>query len=280
MNTLRNQKWARWGQSGLARLRIPHPRRPAGDRRAAPQPRSQPAAGGQPIARMPRSEQAAIYWRRRVVALLIGLAVLALIAWAFSGAVGGSGSPAGASGTSQPTVGHGAHGGAAQGGGPARAGHGAAGAAASAAGPQAGATAASSGQRGTAGPRPCPDGDVVLSLSTSQQNYTTGQLPQFNVDVVATAGQTCTFNVGARHVALIISAGRVRVWDSADCVQGAGDLVSDLQRGVPTVLPISWNRQPSSKGCPASSAQQHAGTYTAVVSDGRLASNSVTFRIS
>jgi hypothetical protein len=278
MNTLRNQKWAQRGQSGLARLRIPHPRRPAGDQPVAPQPRNQQAADGRPIARMPRSGQAAIYWRRRVVALLIGLAVLALIAWAFSGAVGGGGSPAGASGTAQSPAGH-AHGGTAQDGGPARAGHGAAGAASSAS-PQAGATAASSGQRGAAGPRPCPSGDVVLSLSTSQQNYTTGQLPQFNVDVVATAGQTCTFNVGARHVALIISAGRVRVWDSADCVQGAGDLISDLQRGVPTVLPISWNRQASSKGCPASSAQLHAGTYTAVVSDGRLASNSVTFRIS
>jgi len=264
-------------------MRIPHPRRPAGDQPVARVPRNRQAAGDRPVARLPRNEQAAIYWRRRVVALLIGLAVLALIAWAFSGAVGGSGSPAGAlgaAGAAQSGTGH-PHGGAGQGGGPARAGPGAGGAAAgTASSPQAGVTAPGGGQRVAAGPRPCPAGDIVLSLSTSQENYTAGQLPQFNVDVVATAGQTCTFNVGARHVALIVSAGRVRVWDSADCVQGAGDLISDLQRGVPTVLPISWNRQASSRGCPASSAQLHAGTYSAVVSDGRLASNSVTFRIS
>ena len=57
-------------------------------------------------------------------------------------------------------------------------------------------------------------------------------------------------------------------------------LISDLQRGIPTVLPISWNRQTSSPGCPASSAQMPDGTYTATVVDGSLVSNTVTFRMS
>ncbi|HUZ26772.1 MAG TPA: hypothetical protein VMV07_23715 [Streptosporangiaceae bacterium] len=263
MSTLRNYKWTQRGQSGLPRLRVPRvlwvsgPRHPGGAQRA------------------PRNPQAAIYWRRRFVALLIGLAVLALIAWAFSGALGGSGAAAGATGgASQSGTGQQAHGGAAPGG--ARGAGGALSRKAS--------SSAAAGRPGhgaaAARPRPCPSGDVVLSLSTSQENYTAGQLPQFNVDVVATAGQTCTFNVGARHVALIIRAGRVKVWSSADCVQGAGDLVSDLQRGVPTVLPISWNRQASSRGCPRASSRMPAGTYSAAVADGGLTSNSVAFRIS
>ena len=290
MNTLRNYKWNQRGQSGIPRLRIPRPRRPA---------------GGQRVPQTPRNPQAAVYWRRRCVALLIGLAVLALVAWAFSGAVGGSGAPAGASGgsaqsgTGQQSHGGTGHGGTGQGGtgqggagqagtghggnGHAGTGRGGTGGTASTASRNAGSGAAAGrhGKRGAAArPRPCPSGDVVLSLSTSQENYTAGQLPQFNVNVVATAAQTCTFNVGARHVALVIRAGSARVWSSADCVQGAGDLVSDLQRGVPTVLPISWNRQASSPGCPNSSAQMRAGTYSAAVIDGALASNSVTFRIS
>jgi hypothetical protein len=120
----------------------------------------------------------------------------------------------------------------------------------------------------------------VLSLFSSQESYSAGQLPQFNVDVVTTGRLTCTFDVGAQHVALVIRSGSVRVWSSADCVQGTGTLVSDLQRGVPTVLPISWNRQASSRGCPASSARMPAGTYSATVTDGALESNSLTFRIS
>jgi hypothetical protein len=285
MNTLRNHKWNQRGQGGIPRLRIPRPQR---------------LATGQRIQRIQRVPQAAVYWRRRFVALLIGLAVLALVAWAFSGAVGGSAVPAGASGgSSQSGAGQQANGGTGRGSagqagtgqagtghggtGHSGAGHGGTGGTGSTASHKAGAGAAS-GRHGkrtrVTRPMPCPSGDVVLSLFTSQENYTVGQMPQFDVNVVATADQTCTFNVGARHVALIIRAGSVRVWGSADCVQGAGNLVSDLQRGVPTVLPISWNRQASSPGCPNTSSQMRAGTYSAAVADGGLVSNSVTFRIS
>jgi hypothetical protein len=213
---------------------------------------------------------------------MIGLAVLALIAWAFSGAIGGSGPAAGTSGSSSGSgTSQQGHGGTGQGGG---------GQAGSATTPAAhgagsrtpaGSTAGRPRGRATDGrPKPCHHGDVVLSLSSSQENYSADQLPQFSVDVVATARQTCTFNVGASHVALVIRSGPVRVWSSADCVQGAGDLLSDLQRGVPTTLSISWNRQASSPGCPAPASPMPAGAYTAMVADGWLASNTVDFRIS
>jgi hypothetical protein len=120
----------------------------------------------------------------------------------------------------------------------------------------------------------------VVSLVPGQESYSPGELPQFSVDVVSTSRATCTFNVGASHVALVIRSGTVRVWSSADCVQGAGNLVSDLQRGVPTELSISWNRQASSPGCPATSEHMPAGTYTATVTDGWLTSNTISFRIS
>lgn len=237
MDTLRNSRWSQRALDGLARVQRPSCR---------PDP------------------QALTYWRRRFVALVIGLAVLALISWAFSGALGaGASGAAGISGASGQQ-------GTGQGGG--SAGNAAGG---KAGGQQAGTTAGHRHFR----PRPCPHGDVVLSLFASQASYSARQLPQFTVDVVATARQTCTFNVGARHVALVIFAGSVRVWSSADCVQGAGSLVTDLQRGVPTVVPISWNRQASSAGCPASSSTMPAGSYTATVSDGTLVSNSVSFRI-
>jgi hypothetical protein len=229
-----------------------------------------------------RGPQAATYWRRRFVALLTGLTVLALITWAFSGAMGGGNdSSAGTAGHAGTGAGSQHGGGSGQGGG-----HGttAGQAAAGGTGTRTHGDTAASGRHGSRAayghPHPCPPGAVVLSLFSSQENYGTGQLPQFNVDVVATARQTCTFNVGARHVALIIRAGSVRVWSSADCVQGAGNLVSDLQRGVPTVLPISWNRQASAPGCPAGTSRMPAGTYTATVSDGSLTSNPITFRIS
>jgi hypothetical protein len=257
MNTLRDNRWSQRAQQGL---RIQWPKRSA--------------AGGQA---RPRNPQAATYWRRRCVALLIGLAVLALIAWAFSGAIGG-GAPAGTSGgSSQSGAGHGS--GSGHGGG-APAGTGSRGGSAQGSGTGAGSGKVAGKSGGAAGPKPCHHGQVVLSLSSTQQSYGAGQLPQFKVFIVSTARETCTFNAGAAHVALVIRDGPGRVWSSADCVQGSGDLILALQRGTPTELPISWNRQESSHGCPASSAQVPTGTYTATVSDGTLTSNPVTFKLS
>lgn len=216
-----------------------------------------------------RDPMVAVYWRRRLVALALGLSVLAVIAWAFNGAIGG-GTP---SGTSAASSGSGAGNGAGQqqdvGGG-------------GSVSPRAtaGSSSGSPAPSASAGiPGSCPHGDVVLSLINAQPSYGRHQLPQFTVDVVATGPKTCSFNVGASHISLIIRSGSQRVWSSADCVQGAGDLVTDLQRGVPTVLPISWNRQPSSPGCGAQPAPVSAGTYTATAVDGWLQSNTVTFRL-
>jgi len=252
MNTFRNYHW-----SQHLRVRAERAGRPAG-RQRFPQ---------------------AVYWRRRAVALLIAMAVLSLITWAFFGALGLSAGPSGAAPSHRGT----SHGQAGPGGsGPGGAGQGAAGGSntqspnSGSAGLGAGANpAASSGSR----PRPCSRGDIVLSLLASQRAYASPRLPQFSIDVVGTGQPTCTFNVGARHVALVIRSGSVRVWSSADCPQGSGSLLLDLQRGVPTTLSITWNRQTSSPGCTGPSSAMPAGTYSATVTDGGVASNSVTFRL-
>ena len=245
MNTLRNYHWSQ-------HLRV------------------RAARTGRPAARQ-RFPQA-VYWRRRLVALLIAMAVLSLITWAFFGALGLS---AGPSPTSAP--GGTSHGQAA----PGVSGPGGAG--------QAGATssntqspkASPAAQRAGAGgrARPCSRGDVVLSLLASQPAYASPRLPQFSIDVVGTGQPTCTFNVGARYVALVIRFGSARVWGSADCPRGSGSLVVDLQRGVPATLPITWNRHTSSPGCTRPSRGMPAGLYSATVTDDRVDSNSVTFRL-
>ncbi len=221
-----------------------------------------------------RDPLAAMYWRRRLVALTVGLAVLAVIAWAFNGAIGGMATPGGSTATGSGS----GSGGSGSGSGSGGSGSGAGAGQQQDLGGGSGTTPSASASP-QATPSACPHGDVVLSLINAQPTYGRGQLPQFTVDVVATGGPTCTFNVGASHIALVIRSGGERVWSSADCVQGAGDLVTDLQRGVPTVLPISWNRQPSAPGCRAQSGSVPDGIYTATAADGWLRSNTVTFRI-
>jgi hypothetical protein len=120
----------------------------------------------------------------------------------------------------------------------------------------------------------------VLSLFASQDSYGPGQLPVFDLDVVSTSARKCTFNVGPKFLALVITSGGAKIWSSADCVAGAGSMVTDLVKGIPAVLPISWGRQTSTPGCAAAATLMPGGTYAAAAAHGRLASKKVAFRIS
>jgi len=231
----------------------------------------------------------ATYWRRRFLALVGGLAIFALLAWALSGALAGIKvvSPAA---NVLASSGHG------RGGNSTRPGTGApssprpsASGAARTSTPRPAATGshrpsvpawAAPPARGAAGgPRPCTPSRVVISLFASQVSYSAQAWPQFNVDVVSTADRPCTFNVGATRLALVINEGNVRVWSSADCAEGRKSLVTDLVKGVPTVLPISWDRRISSPGCELASSTVPAGIYTATASNGQLTSNTEIFRL-
>jgi hypothetical protein len=237
--------------------------------------------------------KAGTYWRRRFGVLSIGLAVLALISWALSSALSATsaGRPA-VTGNGQP--GHGpapVAGGSAsptapgrQAGGTAGR-HGSAGGSAPATGPRAGPTSSPrpspSGKASYPGIRPafCARRDIVLSLSGSQASFGPRQAPAFSLTIVSTQPAECSFNVGPRYLALVIKEGPVRVWSSADCVRRSGSLVSALKRGVPTVLPVTWDRRTSSPGCSGTVTRVPAGVYTAYATQGTVASAPMTFRL-
>ncbi len=124
----------------------------------------------------------------------------------------------------------------------------------------------------------CPAGSVVLSLFTSKYRYLAHQVPRFQVDVVSTAARPCAFDVGARHVQLMIRAGgERRVWDSADCGRPGGPRTERLTRGVPAVLWFSWDRKTSVPGCRLAAQAARPGTYTATARSGALHSQSLIF---
>lgn len=239
----------------------------------------------------------ATYWRRRFITLVIGLAVFAVIAWALSGALGtgaatartgsATGSAAGHHGNSGIAAGSGAA--AAGGSGVAAAGGNATTAPAKAT--EAPAKASTAPAKAVSDPSAAPSGrthgklalcapkEVVLSLQTSHASFGPHTQPQFQVNVVSTSAATCRFNVGTQHIKLIIRSGRARIWNSADCASEPGSLVTDLHRGIPTALPISWNRQKSTPGCTKAKSLVPAGTYSATAIDSTLASNTEKIRL-
>jgi|HubBroStandDraft_1064217.scaffolds.fasta_scaffold37006_3 hypothetical protein len=207
-----------------------------------------------------QAETAGTYWRRRFIVLLTGLAAAGLVAWALSTAL------AVTPGARQPRsqahdhkAGTGGH--------------------ISPGQPGSASTAGQANGHGTILPAFCARRDIVLSLFTGQTQFGQRQWPAFNVSVVSTQQAECSFNVGSRHLALMIKEGPALIWSSADCAAGTAGLVAALRRGVPTVLAISWDRQTSAPGCPARASRVPAGVYTAYAVDGDLASTPVTFRL-
>jgi len=124
----------------------------------------------------------------------------------------------------------------------------------------------------------CRPADVVLTLTASSNSYGPAARPKFGIDVVSTASQTCTFNVGTRHLTLLIESGGVRVWNSADCGGKSGaSSVAKLKRGVPLQVQMSWDRRLSSPGCKMPRALARPGAYTVRASVGQLHSHTLVF---
>jgi hypothetical protein len=227
---------------------------------------------------------ASVYWRRRFFALVIGLAILAVVAWALNGAVARPAPAADKTGTNvantgaalQPSTADTPSSAASPAGSSSAAAKAPAGAAGRSPSPE---TSASNHAAVHHGPPPCVTADVVLSLFSAQGSYSARQTPEFDVDVVSTASRTCLFNIGASHLVLQVMQGSKQIWTSADCAEGQASLVTRLRRGIPTVVPITWNGQRSAPGCPVPGKAAAPGTYTATATDGRLSTSALQFRL-
>lgn len=132
---------------------------------------------------------------------------------------------------------------------------------------------------GAAAGRTCAPGDIVLSLLTSQASYGKAAQPQFHVYAVSTAKSPCQLPYGPGSVRVIVTRHGHVVWDSAACRSPVGKPVQ-FQLGVPQVLTLSWNRQAASpSGCAGSLSPGATGTFDAVAMMAGLSSQVRAFRL-
>lgn len=111
----------------------------------------------------------------------------------------------------------------------------------------------------------------MLSLFPSQQSYTAGQHPTFDVYAVSTASAPCELAYGPSLVRVLVTRNGQVVWDSARCTAGAArpKKVSFI-RGVPHESALSWDRKAASPGCAGALPDKATGTYDVVAMlDGR-----------
>ena len=224
----------------------------------------------------------ATYWRRRVVVLAAGMAVLGLPIWAVNEALGGSQAPG-------------------QGSPPSHAGY--------AAGPSARSRAergpwqaptretADLGSRSRArpsavprgasvspSPRPgrqtCARGAVLLTLRSARHRYRPGEQVTFVVGAVSTSSRPCRLDLGSRFTSVVVASGGTPLWDSSSCLRGTGSRVVMLRRGAPAFLRVTWDRRTSLSGCPGQGNAVAAGPYTAAAFNGQFRSQATAFVLS
>jgi hypothetical protein len=258
---------------------------------------------GQPEAYQGQPEA---YWRRRVITLCAGLALLAVLAWAFSGS-GKAPSPARKASPVSSALPAAAYSGS-----PSAPSSGTGGSASASAGSAASlpfpAVTSGSGQPKSASPSKktavraaaagagagnvaagrgggvepdgsCAPGSVVLSLFTSRTSYSAGQFPAFQIYAVSTASRTCSFDASPHRLHVVVtSSGRV-IWDSADCTKGEPNRNVRLRRGVPAEASVTWRRIISLPGCVTVASSARAGSYQAQARDGSVASPVRSFKL-
>lgn len=215
------------------------------------------------------SEQASIYWRRRMVAISGVVIALVIIGWA-AGGFFGQGSPpvAGTSGNvrdsqppsspppSQPS-----------------------GSGSSSSSSQS--TTSSSPTTSTSPPpppdpsQPCPDSAIRVTVELGEPQYKVGQRPDLRL-VVTNAGQVpCTREISRslREVAVITQDGTTKLWSTNDCYHSTLPPESQvIQPGERLGYDVKWAGRTSAPGCPVKRTTVQAGTYSVIGRLGALTS--------
>jgi hypothetical protein len=217
----------------------------------------------------------ATYWRRRVVVLAAGVAVLGLPIWAVNAALGGQ--PPG-HGSLRSYAGHvaGTH---------ARppAGHRPAPARETA---NLGSRPPAVARRGIGSPSPrpgrqaCAGRTVRLTLRSARPRYGPGERVTFVIGTVSTRSRPCRIDLGPKFTSVVVASGDTPLWDSSSCPRGTGSWVVMLRRGAPAFRHVTWDRRTSLSGCPGQGTAVAGGTYTAAAFHGQLHSQATTFVLS
>lgn len=208
-----------------------------------------------------RGDTGDVYWRRRMIVLVAVLVVVAVVAWACSS---GDNGPQRASNAQSVTSSSPAAD-------PLLAGLPTVTLSPSATASPKPTKAAGKAPSASATPKPrkpgepCHENDLVLNLQGRQEIYAGGSRPNFQLTLVNTGPVMCTADVGPRSMEIRITSGSDRVWSTSDCVSGEDVEVKQMQRGIPYVRSLDWDRQRSSDDCQGKRPSALPGTYVAVV---------------
>ena len=202
-----------------------------------------------------------VYWVRRVVAVLVVLALLLGVRWLLTGR-GSEAQPGATAPTTSPTASP----------------------TSSPTGSPSPSTkpkpsSSSTAKASSTAVAACPDSAIEVTASTDAASYAVGSTPRLRMRIQNTSSTACKRDVGAAKNELVITSGSTRVWSSDDCTTGGSQQVVTLAPSQSYSVSVTWLGRLSAKGCPADQPLAQKGSYKLIGRNGDLTSAAAAFAL-
>jgi hypothetical protein len=126
----------------------------------------------------------------------------------------------------------------------------------------------------------CPDSTLAVKGLTSQPRFTVGEQPKFTMVVTNIGLVSCKRDVGAAVLAAYVySLDNNRLWSNLDCAPSNETLVKTFAPGEQVTTAVTWTGMGSAPQCPLPRQPIGPGTYNLVVQLGNLRSATVPFTL-
>jgi len=124
----------------------------------------------------------------------------------------------------------------------------------------------------------CPDATLAVKGLTNAPQYFIGDQPKFTMVVTNIGLVSCKRDVGAAVLAAYVySLDNKRLWSNLDCAPSNETLIKTFTPGEQVTTAVTWTGMGSAPHCPLPRPAIGPGTYNLVVQLGNLRSQTVPF---
>lgn len=120
---------------------------------------------------------------------------------------------------------------------------------------------------------------ITVSAATDKPAYAAGENPVFSLKVTNGNPMPCEINVGTTQMEFLVVSGVDRIFSSKDCQSDAVDLVKTLPAGGSETANFPWPRVRSVEGCVEVPVQPRPGVYVLTTSLGTTTSSKAVFSL-
>lgn len=110
---------------------------------------------------------------------------------------------------------------------------------------------------------PCEGAALAVTLTSDATTYGPGKTPKLVLTVRNTSETACSAEIGsATRTFVATDAAGAQVWSTADCQSSTASQVYTLEPGGSRSMSVTWSRMRSTAGCPDGQAAVEPGGYT------------------